>query len=455
MRARIGDLGTPAVLVVGLSVSIAIAYATARSPVLAAAALVGAVLVVVVVAEAKLVLLALVAALPWEDSLPYPSATISAVKVLGALLLLAYLLRAFGRSEELKVPPTALIAIVLGVIVGVSLLFSSDPSAGFQKMTRFALFIGFFFLVVQLTDNRREVVRIMRVIALSGTAAAAWALWNFLVLGSTERAGGPIHDPNDFAFFTLALLPMVGYLLVSERSRRLLWGGCFVLLVAALGATFSRGALVGVAVLALWALATRRVPIRGLVAGVAAALGVILLALTLFGSVIDVRLTAKQHIAQKNVDTREAYWSAALRMAEDRPLTGVGPGQFGVESVRYVRNAPLSLRNPVVHNTYLEILAELGAVGLLAFLLYLLGTWRLLHTAYRRSRDRHDLDGRRLATALQASLLVAMAAALFLSEELAAPFWLLGALAIVVGQPGRDEGGAPVEALTPAERVRT
>jgi hypothetical protein len=38
----------------------------------------------------------------------------------------------------------------------------------------------------------------------------------------------------------------------------------------------------------------------------------------------------------------------------------------------------------------------------------------------------------RLATAVQAALLVALVGALFISEELASPFWLLGALAAIV-----------------------
>jgi hypothetical protein len=63
----------------------------------------------------------------------------------------------------------------------------------------------------------------------------------------------------------------------------------------------------------------------------------------------------------------------------------------------------------------------------------------------------------RLATAVQAGLLVAFVGALFVSEQLASPFWLLGALAAVVpaafaGQ--RDGLGRAEPATRPGRRRR-
>ena len=73
----------------------------------------------------------------------------------------------------------------------------------------------------------------------------------------------------------------------------------------------------------------------------------------------------KGRIADKNVAAREALWTGAVRMAADRPFTGVGPGRFGIESPRYVRNNPIPLgETPVVHNSYLHVLAEIGLLGL-------------------------------------------------------------------------------------------
>jgi O-antigen ligase len=173
------------------------------------------------------------------------------------------------------------------------------------------------------------------------------------------------------------------------------------------------------------------------VLGLAALLSVAALAFTLWAPLLNDRLGQKNRIGEKNVTARQALWSAALRMAEDRPLTGVGPGRFGIEAPAYVRNNPLILDRPFVHNSYLQVLAELGVIGLFAFVAFLVSAWRLLGRARRQAIAADDIDGRRLATAMQASLIVAVAGGAFLSEQLTTPFWLIGALAAVVGSVPR------------------
>ncbi len=63
--------------------------------------------------------------------------------------------------------------------------------------------------------------------------------------------------------------------------------------------------------------------------------------------------------------------AGAFEMAMDRPITGIGPGQFGEESVNYVLDDPIVLADPQAHDAYLELLAESGAFALAAFLFFL------------------------------------------------------------------------------------
>ena len=146
-------------------------------------------------------------------------------------------------------------------------------------------------------------------------------------------------------------------------------------------------------------------------------------------------------------------------MAGDRPLLGVGSGRASVSSPRrYVRNSPLAIDNPVVHNSYLQVLAETGMLGLAAFLAFLAGTWRLLGRARRRALAENDLEGLRLATAMQAAMVTALGSAIFLSAQLTTPFWLIGALATVVRRRGpaygRRAGRAARAALRHRARMR-
>jgi O-antigen ligase len=196
--------------------------------------------------------------------------------------------------------------------------------------------------------------------------------------------------------------------------------------------TLSRSALVGAAAVVLWAVATRRTRIGGVLAGLVVVAGVLALALTLWRPLIDERLEAKSRIASANVESRQAYWRAAAQMAADRPLLGVGPGRFGTESRAYIRNDPVNLENPVVHNAYLEVLAEGGVPTLVSFLAFLAASWRLAARAHRRYAAADDRDGLRLTAAVQASLVVAIVSAGFLSVQTSVPVWLLSGLAAVL-----------------------
>jgi O-antigen ligase len=424
-------LDSRAAFLVAAPLAVPLGIAAALEPLWALVAVGVAVLIVVVVTQVEILLLLLAAALPWEGALGYPSDAVSVVKILGVLLFVAWLARALATGAPLRVSPTLAWAGVFMFAVLLSLLFSRDPAQSVFDSLRYALFVVFFFLVLQLTETIDDVRRVMRVVVLSCTTAAAVGVYGFIAL-DLERAAGPIADPNDFAYLMVCALPLACYLLAEEKGRRLLWGTCCLLLIAGTLATLSRGALVGLAALAPWAIMTRRVPLSGMLLGVVSVLSVGAIAFVLWAPVLHDRLSMKSHIADKNVSAREALWTGALRMSEDRPLTGVGPGRYGIEASKYVRNNPIPLPDPVVHNSYLHVLAEIGLLGFVGFVGFLISSWRLLGRGYRRAIAIGDRRGRRLATAMQASLLVAIVAGAFLSEQFTTPFWMMGALATVV-----------------------
>jgi putative inorganic carbon (HCO3(-)) transporter len=415
------------------ALSLVLAFGAARSPLLALAAAGAVVLLLFVFVWAEAVLLVLIAAVPWEDLLHYPTDTITAVKLLGLMLLGAWAFRVLQRGSQVRFPPTLLPVAGFAFAIGASLIFSPDPSAGVEKVLRYALFIAFFFLILQLTIGRNPIKRILRVLSLSATGAALWALVTFLS-GELDRAGGPIADPNDFAYLIATVLPLTAYLWIEDRGRRAIWSTCFAVQAAATLATLSRGALVGLAALAVWAIATRRVPLVGVLAGVGTLVGVVLVALTFWSPLINERVEGKEKVQNENAASRLAFWDAALHMSYDRPLTGVGPGRFKQEVENYVRGTTAGLSQPVAHNSYLEILAENGFFALAFFVAYIVGSWLMLARFRTMSVLDADGDGVRLATALQAAFVVAIVGACFLSQQLALPLWLVGALAAAIAQ---------------------
>lgn len=416
-------------------VGLAVGLLAAWKPLATIVVVVAIIGIVVVITHAEVVLLVMIAALPWENKLHYPSATLSAVKGIGALVLLAYMLRLIGnRRTRIHLPPLLGVVAALGLWIGLSMVVAPEPTESIQEMIRWCLFFAFFFLIVQLIDGRREIRRALRWFTTSVAVAALYGLWQFVVKHSSYRVSGPLEDPNDFAYLLACTLPIAVYLIGADRRRRVLWCGSFVVIAGAMLATFSRGALVGLAALLLWGMLTRRIPLWVVASGVVSALVVVALALTVWRPLIDVALREKTHIAQSNTESREAFWVAAVKLAERRPLTGVGPGRYPKEAAPLLRNNPIALKEPITHNTYLQILSENGVPALLLFAGYLVVVWLLLRGAQRQATRARDRDGQHLATALQGALIVAIVSGTFLSEQLAAPFWLLGGLAVVMAR---------------------
>ncbi len=409
----------------------AVAAASAFAP-LVALGMVGAAIVLgMVLANATALLLVLIAAFPWDDALAFPTETVSVVKILGALVLVGYLIRLFAAGEPLALPAPLGWLAAFTLIVLVSTLASPDLAASIPKTLRYLLFASFFFLYVQLVRTREAVRASLRALLASLSAASMWALFTFLTQGY-GLASGPVGDPNDFGYLLATALPLALYLIAQDRRYRTLWVLATLPIVAALLATLSRGALVGMLALVVWAVWTRRVPIGGLLAAGAASMAILVLALAFWGPLIGERVQAKGKVATANVQSREALWRGAIRMAGDRPLLGIGPGRFGDASPEYVIDEVIKLEEPVVHNSYLEVLAELGVPALIAFLGFLAASWQRTRVVIARSERLGDRDGLRLGIAVQASLVVAMVSGAFISAQVIIPMWLLAALASVV-----------------------
>ena len=84
-----------------------------------------------------------------------------------------------------------------------------------------------------------------------------------------------------------------------------------------------------------------------------------------------------------------AYFTTALRMFADHPLTGVGPGGWVAERIVYTRVGELDYTVPHAHDIYLQGLAEMGLLGVVAGLV-VVGLPRLARDRRDQGRGRPD-----------------------------------------------------------------
>lgn len=370
------------------------------------------------------------ASFPWDDALGYPTREVSVGKLLGVALVVTYLLsHPLRRRTPLPWPLWAVGAFL--VVAAVSLVRSGRIADGATQAMRYVLFAALAVLVVQLVTDRARLTSLVQVFVASSTVAAAVGTFRFLT-SMTGRASGPIGEANDFAYVLAAAIPLAVHLAWRRPERRVVWAAASVVLGVTVALTLSRGAIVGLAVAALWAALQSRAIARALVA-VALVGGVLGLGLVAVdSSFVDRRLHAKVAVADENWASRKALWRAALDMAAEEPILGVGTGLYPHRAAEFVVDEPYRIVEPVAHNAYLEILAEDGALGLVAFVAFVAGSGVMLVRTGRRARGGGDGEGWALALALQASLVVAVVGAGFLSVQIAPPIWLTCSLAVPV-----------------------
>jgi putative inorganic carbon (HCO3(-)) transporter len=412
------------------------ALVAGRSPAIAGAAAVGLTGIAIAITRPQLGLLLLVAAGTLEAFIPQVlGPQLTAVKLAGALCFATFFIDAALTRRKLRLDRSHAVLGLLLALAFVSSLGARSPQDALPVTIRYASFVGLYIVATQFDDERTP-VRIAWVVSIAATIASAWGVQNFLT-GVRPLAAPTYGDSNDLAFLVATALPLTLWLFRRPGWTRVLVP--VMVGVSSLGVvlSLSRGALLALAVGVTWHAATERrhIPALLIVAVIAGAIG--LVASQQAQERIDSSLQQKRNIAQENVETRLDAWRAAAELAAERPLTGVGPGNFGLYYFERTGRPPGTFGLRVVHDAYLDVAAELGILGMVLFVGFLVIVFMRASVAVRAGRGPPGL-----AAATRTALLVAMVGALTLSEQYYPPFWVLGALATMLWHSAPHAGRA-------------
>ena len=257
----------------------------------------------------------------------------------------------------------------------------------------------------------------------------------------SNRAGGPIGEPNRYAQILLVLLPIAFFLARSAGSRRsrLLIAACGALILAGTVLTYSRGGFVTLVVMTAILALTRVIRLRTLVAA-GAVLFVLVFALAP-GFVLRMAslqeapglLEGTDSDSEDVMRSRLTEMLSAFSVFVDHPLVGVGPGQYSpVYSEKYMSDPDIAYkvidRPRRAHNLYFELAAETGILGLVTFLSLVAVVQIRLWRSWRRFREsREDLAG--LALGFFVAIWGYLVSAVFLHLSYQRYYWLLLGLA--------------------------
>ena len=277
-------------------------------------------------------------------------------------------------------------------------------------------------------------VRRQQLYAVACTALAAGVLSTLagVALGNEAfgRALGTFTDPNEYA---AAMVVSIGMGFGAMGAARTPWmrRGC-VAGIAICGwgvlASQSRGGLVAIALAGLFIVLSSRGRERVRMMGatfmlVAAAVSMLMLTPTGQQSL--------ERITNGDSSGRSDLWRIAVLQFQDFPLRGVGLGNYPAVAKRYITaetehtELVVSVAPRTTHNSYLEIAAELGTLGLVTFGTFVGGCVLLGMLGVRAARRLRDDGAVALGRGIVAATLGVLASCIFLSNQYGELMWAL------------------------------
>jgi len=306
-------------------------------------------------------------------------------------------------------------------------LFGSAGSA-----FRLAQGIVLLFVVFSTFTERRHVAWLMN--SFLGGALFAAVLGLSGVYGTSSsvndaRLSGGFDDPNELAAVLVVAMVFSGFAFLAERgrARRWLYAAGAIVFVYALAQTDSQAGLVAIAVALALAVVVGG-PARPIIAA-----GVVALAFSAitYYTFVTKPVALQTISSQENVGTRESLWTVAGHIVRDHPVAGVGAGNFVIVEPAYTfgsTNLPrvdAVVRPQPAHNSYLQVLTELGVVGLGAFLFIIGRSLMLALRAARKFAQSGDYELDMLSRGFLVGTAAMLVAYFFATNQYEKQLWLL------------------------------
>ena len=269
-------------------------------------------------------------------------------------------------DPRIWLPPAVLVAVAL-----ISLLFTENKQVALRELRVIILEPCIFYMLVMDTIRTpRDVTRFLWAFVALGLGIGAFSVYHYIFVGTVESTGGVgralavYHSPNALALFLGRVMPVAAalgfaaWMVRSEvnREKKMLFAALSLLaMAAAFYITYSRGAFIGLGAAGLVLLfgLNRR-------SAVLAVGATVVLAIAAYVVVPHDRLLAETPLVQ-----RLYVWEAALNMAKDHPLTGVGMDNFLYNYPKYMLpQAALEPNISHAHNVFLDFWTRLGILGL-------------------------------------------------------------------------------------------
>jgi O-antigen ligase len=381
---------------------------------------------------------------------------------LGVMLVLCGVGLMNGYRRFRRTPVDVPILVVLAALLLSTIVrgVSADTLDAYRELWIISAYV----CIAVLVTGVRETENLVRIMVLTSALVAVYGIVQHFtgidlyrdltgrrtevepLLGETSRFIVVGFFPNPLTYAYSLIIPL-GWAVAGSLGparwvmpRSVAAAAAGIMLLALLFST-ARGAWIAAAVVGVLACI-----ISSHWRGLLALAGAGLLALVVFGTSSGLRAEARSIIDGNANSGRFAIYAANLEMLRDHPILGLGFGSYDTRAQQYYDRHPKADRRSHAHNSFLQMAATAGVVGLAAFC-YLFGTvirlgWRL----QRRVRESQPRQWPSVAGAwlgIVGFLIGAMTQDTFGDSECALAMWFAVGVLVVVDRCVRMDRHEP------------
>ncbi|MEZ4656456.1 MAG: O-antigen ligase family protein [Caldilineaceae bacterium] len=318
--------------------------------------------------------------MPWESFLILPGVG-TASRFVGVVAAAFWVFTVFYTGKFRKLAPFHLVAFLFFLWNAITILWSIDPVETFLRSLTYMQLALFSLMLWDLFPTRANIQMGLQAYVLGAYVPAGSTIYNYMngIAFSYGRYASTGDNPNTTGILVALALPLVWYLAASSDTtgalRRLRWVNYVYIPVAmfAILLTATRFALLMAVPAMLFGLSTAprlSMKLRVLIF-VAVLVALYGLSSWVPETALDRFATIDDEIQGGDLSDRTVLWDIGINMWLDHPFIGIGSGGYNMAV------APIFGRPRSIHNTFISVLVELGAVGICLFLLLLL--MALLH----------------------------------------------------------------------------
>lgn len=282
---------------------------------------------------------------------------------------------------------TSWLLLAFTAVIVLSSFGAFDPEKSFSQWRLWFSWVVIYFLIVNVIRTRQQFFFFLLLWLLSHYYMSQGGAKQFAFRGFTFDSYGVVGAPGwfqnsgEFGIAMCMFVPVAWHFYLACRKHltrlRMLFviGMPITATLSVLGSS-SRGALLGLGVVALWSVLLTKHRVRAIV-------GTLVIG-TMVWVLMPKEFTDRFESAGDDYtsQTRMTFWKAGLDMAQSYPVLGIGYGNWLPFYDRYFRVLSAAKNDPtgrlqLSHNIFIQCVAELGFLGLGVFLALIYATFRL------------------------------------------------------------------------------